>query len=60
MFCNTGQKANYRVVHATGRVFSVEESVKLCKYKNGDLEDCTKNHCDLHSESLKVCVMLCI
>jgi len=47
--CNTGQKANYRVVHATGREPSVEESVTLCTHKNGELEDCTKYACALHS-----------
>lgn len=46
--CNTGQKANYRAVQATGRKFSVEESVTLCTHKYGELEDCTKNHCGLH------------
>jgi len=29
----TGQKANYRVAYATGRVFSLEESVTLCTTK---------------------------
>lgn len=55
-----GQKANYSLVHATGRVFSVQESVTLCTYKNEELEDGTKNDRGLHSESHKEYVILCI